>query len=98
MVPALNSIEDHCSPPALTPAGVTEGDQDYGRVALARPVAFGRLDQALDLEFGQVLAIPAHLTVTTPAQLTLRNSDSGDISRRYVLAMIFCLCPRVDWA
>jgi hypothetical protein len=39
-----------------------------GRIALAVAVALGHLDQALDLEFGQVLAIAAHVTVAAPAQ------------------------------
>ena len=47
---------------------VAVADQDHGRVALAMAVALGRLDQALDLTLGQVLAIAAHVPVAAPAQ------------------------------
>jgi hypothetical protein len=47
---------------------VPEADQDHGRIALAMAVALGHLDQALDLELGEVLAIAAHVTVAAPAQ------------------------------
>jgi hypothetical protein len=51
-------------------------------------VALRRLDQALDLELGQVLPIAAHLPVAGRSE-TVRNSESGVISRRFDLAMIF---------
>jgi hypothetical protein len=41
---------------------VPETDQDHGRIAMTVAVAFGHLDQALDLELGQVhpIAAPFH--------------------------------------
>jgi hypothetical protein len=53
---------------APIPAGVTEADQDHGRIALAMAVVLRCLDQALDFELGEVLAIAAHLSVAGPAQ------------------------------
>jgi hypothetical protein len=50
------------------PQAVPESDQDHGRVAMAVAMALGRLDQAFDLELGQVLAIAAHVPVAEPAQ------------------------------
>jgi hypothetical protein len=35
---------------------MTEGDQDHGRAAMTPAIAFGSLDQTLDLGLGQVLA------------------------------------------
>jgi hypothetical protein len=77
---------------------VTETDQDHGRVAVAVSVALGRLDQALDLTFGQVLAIRPISLLLRRRSATVRNSGSDVTSRRFVLAMIFALCPKVDWA
>ena len=42
------------------PQSVTETDQDHSGVAVAVAVALGRVDQALDLTLGEVLAIATH--------------------------------------
>jgi hypothetical protein len=68
MVPVSNSIDDHCRPRPRIPASRTEADQDHGRVAVAVAVALRGLDQALDFEFREVLAIAAHVTVAGPPQ------------------------------
>jgi hypothetical protein len=47
---------------------VAVADQDHGRVALAMAIALGRLDQAVDLELGEMLAIAAHVAVAAPPQ------------------------------
>jgi hypothetical protein len=65
--PALNrpdvehrAIEVDLIPPQVAdlsrPQPVPEGEQDHSRVTMAGAVAFGRLDQALDLAERQVLA------------------------------------------
>ena len=50
------------------PQSVAETDQDHRRVAVAVAVALGRLDQALDLTLGQVLAIATHFAVAGSAK------------------------------
>jgi hypothetical protein len=47
---------------------MTEADEDHRGIALTPPITLGDLDQALDLELGQVLAIAAHVPVALPAQ------------------------------
>jgi hypothetical protein len=70
---------------------VTKADQDHGHIALAVAVAFGHLHQALDLELDQVLAVAAHVPVVWRRSVTVRNSEFGATSRRFVLAMISAL-------
>ena len=50
------------------PQPVTEADQDHGSIALAMAVALRRLDETLDFELGQVLAIAAHVPVAAPTE------------------------------
>jgi hypothetical protein len=45
-----------------------EADQDHGRIALAMAVALRRLDETLDFELSQVLAIAAHVAVAAPTE------------------------------
>ena len=41
-----------------SPEAMPVGEQDHGGVAVAVAVAFGRLDQRLDLSLGQVFPLP----------------------------------------
>ena len=95
----LDSIDDRpegCTAPA--PAVRDGTDQDHSRVAVAvAAAALGGLDQALDLTFGQMLAIATHFAVAASAKRNCRNPSVGAASRRFVFAMIF-LAIRIDWA
>jgi len=59
------------------PQSVAETYQDHRCVAVAVAVALGRLDQALDLTLGQVLAGLFPVSMPKPPGAVMRTGDGG---------------------